>query len=415
MTQIAAELIDPPTRDAEKPDARTRLSATRGTVLLLTAMAAVGQFASNVYTPSLPAVAASLGVTSASAQLTFAVFLASFAVAQLVYGPIADRYGRRPVLFAGLGLFLLGTVGCAIAPSLDTLIGARIVQAFGAAAGLVVSRAATRDSFDGNELAKTLAAVTIAFALVPGLTPLLGGVVQSLADWRAVFWVTLAAGLAVTLWSAVKLPETLRSPSEDLSPRRVTSGYASIIRDRIFRGYALTAGLVFGAMSAFFAASPELFIGHLGVGPAEYGLYPPLAVSGFIIGGIVTRRLVGKVKPRRIAAIGLLIMTAALVLMLALPLLGIVHKHGFNAAMVLNVTGLGVFLPTAIAGALQRFPDRAGAAASVQGFLQMSGGALGAFAVGFVQPGLPIIAMPLTMLTAVLLAWVAFATLGKDT
>lgn len=411
MSQATVESIRPPDGTL---GTGPRLSATTGTVLLLAAMAAVGQFASNVYTPSLPAVAAELGVTSAAAQLTFAVFLATFAVAQLIYGPLADRFGRRPVLFSGLALFVIGTIGCAVAPTLEALIAARIVQAFGAAAGLVVSRAATRDSFEGPELAKTLAAVTIAFALVPGLTPLLGGVVQSLAGWRMIFWITLAAGIAVTVWSASKLPETLHNRSEPLSARRVASGYAIILQDRVFRGYALTAGLVFGAMSAFFAASPELFIGHLGVGPAEYGLYPPLAVSGFIIGGIVTRRLAGKVAPRRIAATGLAIMTVALITMTALPLLGLIHKHAFNAAMVLNVTGLGVFLPTAIAGALQRFPDRAGAAAAVQGFLQMSGGALGAFAVGFVQVGLPILAMPLTMLASLLLAWIAFATIRQE-
>lgn len=413
MPRIVAHIAQPPEQIPEVAREGARLSATKGTIFLLAAMAAVGQFASNVYTPSLPAMASSLGVTSAEAQITFAVFLASFAVAQLMYGPITDRYGRRPVLFFGLGLFLLGTTACALAPSLEALIGARIIQAFGAAAGLVVSRAATRDSFDGAELAKTLAAVTIAFALVPGLTPLLGGVVQSLGDWRAVFWVTLFAGLVVTLWSAMKLPETLQIRSETLGPRAVASTYASIISDRIFRGYALTTGLVFGAMSAFFAASPELFIGQLGVGPAEYGLYPPLAVSGFIIGGIVTRRLIGKVSQSQIAAFGLMIMTTALLFMMVLPLFGVIHKHAFNATMILNVTGLGVFVPTAIASALQRFPDRAGAAASVQGFIQMSGGALGAFAVSLIQPQLPIHAMPLTMLSAVLLSWIAFATIGE--
>ena len=388
MTQTVTAIVPPPGQFAAASRPGARLSASRGTVLLLTAIAALGQFASNVYTPSLPAVADSLGVSSAAAQITFAAFLASFAVAQLIYGPVADRFGRRPVLFAGLGLFLLGTVACAVAPTLEALLGARIVQAFGAAAGLVVSRAATRDSFDGVELARTLAAVTIAFALVPGLTPMLGGLVQSLFGWRAVFWVTLAAGMAVAFWAAFRLPETVAGRSDGLGLRRVASGYLTILGDPVFRGCSLTAALVFGAMSAFFAGSPQLFIGHLGVGPAEYGLYPPLAVSGFIIGGLVTRRLAGRVAPQRIAATGLLIMTGALLLMLALPLGGVVHKHGFNAAMVLNVTGLGVFLPTAIAGALQRFPERAGAAASVQGFLQMGGGALGAF-LGRPDPARP--------------------------
>lgn len=390
------------------PLASPRLTSGRATILLLAAMAAVGQFASNVYTPSLPAVAADLGATLPAAQMTFVVFLATFAIAQLAYGPLADRFGRRPALFGGLALFLLGTLGCALAPSLGWLVAARIVQAAGAAAGLVVSRAATRDSFEGADLARTLAAVTIAFALVPGLTPLLGGIVQTLAGWRTVFWVTLGVGVSVALWAAARLPETL-DPCTSRSADGWLRSYLTIARDPVFLGTVASVGLVFGSMSAFFAASPALFIGQLGVAPAEYGLYPPFAVSGFIIGGIVVRRLAGEVPPRRIAAIGLAIMLAAVAIMLLLPMAGIVHKHIFNAAMVGNVTGLGVFLPTAIAMALQRFGARAGTAASLQSFVQMSGGALGALVVGLVQPSLPILAMPAVMLASLTLAALVFA------
>ena len=391
-----------------RPARARTLPATRATVLLLAAMAAVGQFASNVYTPSLPAVASDLGVGMSEAQLTFVAFLGTFAVAQLAYGPLADRLGRRPALFAGLALFLAGTLGCALAPSLGWLIAARMLQAAGAAAGLVVSRAATRDSFEGADLARILAAVTIAFALVPGLTPLLGGLIQTAAGWRATFWATLAVGAAVALWAALRLPETL-DRAAPRAPGGWLRGYVGIARDSAFLGTVVSVGLVFGAMSAFFAASPALFIGQLGVSPAEYGLYPPLAVSGFVIGGIVVRRLSGRIAPRRIAAVGLGIMATALAVMLALPAAGLVHKHAFNATMVANVTGLGVFLPTAIAMALQRFAGRAGTAAALQGFVQMSGGALGAFAVGLVQPALPILAMPAVMLGALLLAILVFA------
>ena len=181
-----------------------------------------------------------------------------------------------------------------------------------------------------------------------------------------------------------------------------------MLRDRIATSYSLSAGLVFAAMSAFFAASPALFIGHLGVGAAEYGLYPPIAVTGFIIGGIVTRRLAGKVPPQRIAANGLGIMALALTLMLLLPAAGMVHKHLFNATMVLNVTGLGVFLPTAISQVLARFPKRAGTASAMQGFIQMSGGGVGVFVVSALQPSMPILSMPAVMLGSVLLAALVF-------
>lgn len=368
-----------------------------GSVLLLTALAALGQFASTIYTPSLPFVAVSLRVDASAAQLTLAVFLFAFAVSQLAYGPLTDRFGRRPVLFVGLVLFLAGTLACALAETLTALLWARVAQAVGAAGAVVVSRAATRDSFDGVELARTIAAITIAFALVPGLTPLIGGVVQELAGWREIFWLTLAVGGVVTVVAATKLPETARSRIGRIDAREIGRGYGAVLSDRTAVSYALTAGLVFGAMSAFFAASPALYIGHLGVRPAEYGLYPPLAVTGFVIGGIITRRLAGKVAARRIAGAGLAILGVGVTLMLAIPALGLVHKHVFNGAMIVIVTGLGVFLPTAIAQVLSRFPDRAGSAAALQGFFQMSGGALGAVAVSAVQPTMPIFATPVVM------------------
>ena len=379
-----------------------------GSIVLLAALAAVGQFASNVYTPSLPFVASDLGIDAAQVQSTFGIFLLTFAAMQLVYGPLADRFGRRPVLFAAFALFLAGTIACAVADSLTALLVARAIQAAGAAGALIVSRAATRDSFEGVALQKAMATVTIAFALVPGLAPLLGGVTQELAGWRATFWLTLGVGALTAAVAFLRLPETNRSTGITLAPGAILAGYRAVLRDRIATTYALSAGLVFAAMSAFFAASPALFIGHLGVGAAEYGLYPPIAVTGFIIGGIVTRRLAGKVPPQRIAANGLGIMALALMLMLLLPAAGMVHKHLFNATMVLNVTGLGVFLPTAISQVLTRFPERAGTASAMQGFIQMFGGGLGVFVVSALQPSLPILAMPAVMLGSVLIAALVF-------
>ena len=279
---------------------------------------------------------------------------------------------------------------------------------------LLTALAAARDSFEGVTLQKTIAAVTIAFALVPGLTPLLGALTQELAGWRAVFWLTRAVGGLIAVLAFIKLPETLRGQPAELSVSAALRGYAAVAGDRIAMTYALAAGLVFGAMSAFFAASPTLFIDHLGVGAVEYGLYPPIAVTGFIIGGIITRHLAGKVPAIRIAATGLTIMAVALSLMLAFPAAGAVHKHIFNATMVMNVTGLGVFLPTAITQVLARFPDRAGTAAAMQGFIQMLGGAMGAFAVSGLQAHLPLLAMPTVMLACVLLSASVF-TLGLST
>ena len=391
-------MIDHPTRTSR------RLAAKTSTIILLAAIAAVGQFASNIYTPSLPSVASDLRISHGASQMTLAVFLAAFALMQLVVGPLADRFGRKPVLLAGLALFLAGTVLCGLAPDLASLVTGRIVQGAGAAAGIVVSRATTRDSFEGVELAKVLAAVTIAFALVPGLTPLMGGVVEHLLGWRATFWLTATLGLVLAIVVLHTLPETLATP-RPVSPATELSGYAMILRDPVFRTNALAVAGAFASMSAFFSGAPAVLIDSLGISPIEFGFYPPVAVSGFIIGGIVTRRRAGLVPPQAMSELGARIMLVGAVLIFAPPALGLLNKFAINAAMVVHVTGLGILLPASIAAALQRFPDRAGAAAALQGFLQMSGGALGAAATAALSARLGDLSFPTVMLCATTLGW----------
>jgi DHA1 family bicyclomycin/chloramphenicol resistance-like MFS transporter len=383
--------------------------ATAGMIALLTALSALGQFASNIYTPSLPAVARDLGASAGLVQLTLAAFLASFAAAQLIHGPLSDRFGRRMVLFAGLGVFLAGTAGCALATSVEALLAARVVQAAGAAAGIVIARAVIRDVFDGVELARVMALVTMAFALVPGLTPLLGGIVQDLAGWRPAFWLTLVVGAGLAAVAAVRLPESNLRPLDRLDLAGAMAGYARVLGDRVFARYALTVALVFASMSAFFAASPAVFIDRLGVSATEYGLYPPLAVTGFIIGGAVTRRLSGRIPADRLASVGLLVLAVSALAMVATLAGVLVHKHVINAAMIVHVTGLGIFMPTAMAAAIGRFPERAGTAAAAIGCLQMTGGAIGAVGASALQGAWPLLAFPAVMAAASTLALAVFA------
>jgi DHA1 family bicyclomycin/chloramphenicol resistance-like MFS transporter len=218
------------------------------------------------------------------------------------------------------------------------------------------------------------------------------------------FWLTAGLGLTLLLVAVGGLPETLSKP-QSLAPARVAAGYLGIAGDRIFRSNVLAVAFAFASMSAFFAGSPAVMIGTLGMTSLEYGFYPPIAVSGFIIGGIVTRRLAAAAPPQRLSAIGSSIMLLGAVLLVVPPALGFLDKFAMNAAMVVHVTGLGILLPASIAAALQRFPAQAGAAAALQGFVQMAGGAIGAVAVAGLAPALPDLAFPLTMIVATSLCW----------
>jgi len=381
---------------------------------LLAALMAIGQFATSVYLPSLPTIRDAFLSNDTMAQLTLAAYLVGFAVMQLVYGPISDRFGRRPMLIYGILVFILGSVVCVMAPTMEILIAGRIAQAVGAAASLVVARAVVRDSFDGDQLQRVMALVSIFFALVPGLSPFIGGLIEDYAGWRWIFVLTGVAGVIVFAWMYRKVPETLHVPLPRLDMASVFSGYLVIMRSSGFRRYAFANAFVFAAMFAFFGGSPKLYIEILQVTPKEFGFYPPLASIGFVIGGLTVSRLTGRVTTVGICMLGLVVLVAGPLISVVLPLFDIVHKHGFNLAIVIFVTGLGIFLPTAMATALQAFPDRAGSASAMIGFLQMAGAAAGSALVGLFQEQEPVLTYPLVMLISVLLAAAVFLLEGRD-
>ena len=381
------------------------------TALLVTGLAglaALGQFASNIYIPSIPAIADGLGSSHPGVQATLAVFLAVFAIGQLIVGPISDRYGRRPVLFTGFAVFFAGTLICMLAGDLASLIVGRAIQGAGAAATIVMSRAITRDLFEGIALAKVMALIAMVFALVPGLTPLLGGALQTVGAWQWTFTATLVFA-AVVMVGAFGLGETNTRPTDRLDFAHALGTYRLLLADARFRRPAVAAAFVLSAMAAFFAGSPVVFIDTLGISPLEYGLYPPIAVSGFLIGGIAVRRNIARVPALRFMAIGIGLMLVATMAMVLIPFAGLIHKHVFNATMVMCVTGLGIFLPVAISTVLTPFGHIAGSASALLGFLQMLGSAAGTVVTALILPAVPIVGFAVVMAASVVLAgaWLA--------
>jgi DHA1 family bicyclomycin/chloramphenicol resistance-like MFS transporter len=352
-------------------------------IALLTALAALGQFASSAYLPSMPAMEAGLGASASAVQLTMTAYLAAFAVMQLVYGPIADRFGRRPVMLWGGVLFIAGSVLCMVAPTIEMVILGRAVQAVGACAGVVASRAVTRDLFEGPELTRVTAAIAMAFSLVPAIAPLIGGGLQMLAGWHGNFAAAALFGIAVFIPVVLYLRETNQSKLERLAFGTVWAGYRTVAAHPQFRAYALTTSAVMGGLFAFLTGAPSVLVGD-GPGqisPIEFGIYPALSIPGFIISGIIVRKTVAKSGDAPLMKRGALFACLGGVLMLASALSGHAGVTTILVSMIVFVIGMGFVFSVGHAGALRHFKERAGTASALMGVLQLGTAALFSAAV----------------------------------
>ncbi|MEQ8348254.1 MAG: multidrug effflux MFS transporter [Sneathiellaceae bacterium] len=363
----------------------------RGRLLaLLTALSTLGLLATNLYLPSLPALAADLQVAPERIGLTLTIFLASLALSQLVIGPLSDRFGRRPVLVAGLALYVASSIACALAGSLDMLLLWRVLQAIGACAGVVLVRAIARDLFDGAALTRAMAVIATLMASAPGFSPLVGGLVETLWGWRGNFWfVALFGALCLALvlrW----VGETNRQPTASIAVGPVARNYLMVLANPLFLGPALATAFALGALFAYFSASPHLIIEVLGFSPLAFGLITAGTVFAVFAGGASGPRLA-----RRIGAtaalglgIGLMILGAGAMAMLFQS--GLVTLASFLLPQLLFLLGLGIVNPVGTATALQPFPQVAGAASAMLGFLQMAGGTAGTLLLTAMPGGFPL-------------------------
>jgi DHA1 family bicyclomycin/chloramphenicol resistance-like MFS transporter len=369
---------DNPTNGHPTPPAKLSLPF----LSLLSGLTAIGQFATSVYLPSLPSIGREFGASVQTVQLTLLVYLVFFAVAQLAFGPLTDRFGRKPIVFIGIATFLVGSGLSFAAPSIDALIAGRALQAIGGAATMVTGRAIARDTHSGVALAQALAIITIVFSAAPGLAPPIGGFLEVAFGWRTTFLAAFALATFMLVCALVWLKETLVVRSSSLTLSSIGTLYAPIFRSRRFIAYIGASSFAMGGLYVFFGGGPQLFISDLHVSPAEYGIYPVFTVLGFVAGGIIARKVVEQVGVKRLMLFGLLLLSAVATLMLAFPMLNIVNKFIYNACMFVYVAGLGVGLALSIAEALRDFPERAGAASAMAGFWQMLGASAGTFLVG---------------------------------
>jgi DHA1 family bicyclomycin/chloramphenicol resistance-like MFS transporter len=356
-------------------------------LLLVTVTSAV-ILSTDLYAPSLPHLPGYFGTDAATVQLTMSLNLAAFALGQLVLGPLSDRVGRRPVFVASLAGFVVTSVAAALAPDIDSLIVARTLMGFAACAEAVLGYAVINDLYDERDSARVLSAYGMAMAITPAVAPFIGGYVHVWFGWRANFVLLAAIAALVTFLVARFLPET--SAKRDLAalaPRRFVGGYGRLLRNRAFMGYTLTAGLLLGGIFAFVTEGPFLLIDRLGVPTERYGLYNAVVVGAYFLSSLTANRLVKRVSIDRLLGVGLAIQAASAAALLAVVLAGIVTPWALMAPVSAFVFGLGWIFATAPVRAFAAAGGGGGYGAAMMGFVQMSGGALGAQAVGVLHDG----------------------------
>ena len=341
--------------------------------VLITALVAFGPLSTDLYLPSLPLLTRALGADPGTGQLTLSVFMVGFAVGMLIYGPLSDRFGRRPMILVGTALFLVASIACALAPTIEALIAARFVQALGACCGPVLGRAVVRDVYGPKRSAKVLAYVGVAMAVAPAIGPIIGGQLTEHFGWRMNFWALAGFGVVILacLWARLDETNMQRDPYAT-HLRRLSSNYAMLIRDRVYVGYVLVTALVFGGIFSFISGSSFVLVDGLGLSPAVYGLCFAAIVVGFMLGSFLAGRFTLRLGIDRMIRIGTSLAAAGGLLMTLCALAGAFSIAAIIGPFFVFMVGAGLTLPNGLAGAIGPFPTLAGTASALLGFIQMS-------------------------------------------
>lgn len=345
-------------------------------IAFLGVLSALAPLSNDLLVPSLPLVADGLGSSDGDIQLTMTAVLVGFAMGQLVYGPLSDRFGRRPLLLLGLTLYGLACLLCANSADLPGLILGRWLQGLGGAAGMVLGRAVVLDRWTGTAASEILSWVAVIAFMAPVCAPLLGGYLASLGHWPAVFYLQGGVGAACLL-GAVGLLRRARGPGRDVSVMRSFAAYGAVLRDREALLYLACMGCGHAGVMAFVTNSSFVFVRHLGLEPYQYGFCFSIVMLGGATGSFLNGRLVMALGITRLLSIGTVIVALAGAIALAANLL----LGGVFAILIPSLCytfGMAFIFSNAIAHVLTRFRDRAGAAAAVVGVNQFLAGALAA-------------------------------------
>jgi DHA1 family bicyclomycin/chloramphenicol resistance-like MFS transporter len=361
---------------ASSPQHRTEL------VVLLGALTAFTPLSVDMYLPALPALGAEFGASAGHVQLSVASFFLGLAVGQGFYGPLSDRFGRTRPLYIGLSLFVVASLGCALAPSIDFLIGARFFQALGACSGPVIARAVVRDLFEPKEAVQVFSLLVLVMGVSPVLAPIAGSQMLGFFEWRAIFWVIAVIGALGLAGTLIRLRETHFKERAPLSLASVVSVYGLLLRDRAFLGYVLTGGMAMAGMFAYIVGSPYVFIEYFHVTPGQFGFIFGINALGLVLAAQLNARLVRRFASDAIVQKVLLVQIITGLLLFLGTWSGLLQFYGIATLLFVYVSSVGCLFPNITALAMAPHGARAGSASAMMGMLQFTLAAMSATLIG---------------------------------
>ena len=351
--------------------------------VLLALLTALGPLSVDMYLASFPDMVRVLEAPASQVQLTISAYLIGFAIGQVLYGPLSDRMGRKPVLLAALAGYIVATFICAVAPNVEILIGARLLQAIGASGSIVLARAMVRDLYEGAHVGRELARLATIIAIAPMSAPFIGGALQTLFGWRSNFVLLFCIGVLVLFCVWRLLPETLRHRApEPVSVPSILRTYRSLLADPGYLSYLSLGTCCFVGLFAWISASSFVIQDLYKLTPLAFGIGFAFCSGGYMIGTATAARFVVRWGIGRTIGIGCVGMAGGGLVMAALVILDIADAVPLFLAMALYLAGMGMVLPQTQAGALLPFPDRAGSASSLLGVIQQTAAAVTGAIIG---------------------------------
>ena len=376
-------------------------------IILLAAASALGPAAMQILLPALPVIKDTFQVSNDVAQLTLSLSMFAIAIGTLIYGPLSDKYGRRVIMLLGLVITIAGSIFCFLATSIELLILGRFIQAFGGAAGLVLARAIVRDVYEAEDAARVIATLVMVMVVIPMLSPALGGELMDQFGWQSVFIAIAFFGILTLLFSISYLPETLKEPIPFEGAGAVLVTFISLFKSPAFCGYAFCVTFVSVVFFSFISAAPEIMVSVLDRPPTEYGYYFIMIPLGFMSGNYVTRYFGRSIELNRMITWGASITIVGIALAFILLSLGIKHPLALFVPIAIAISGNGITLPNAMAAAINEFPNLAGSASGLTGFLQMAFSAVAAQVVALIFNG-TVYPLLMMMFSAAVLSLVSF-------